>query len=85
MASSHTSSLLAVYGRNVDVAAFKRGWSTNQLASLLSISPNAVNRIRNGRNTSIDPEVLQRLTELFSCDFNALLTPQPGIDYPTNA
>jgi transcriptional regulator with XRE-family HTH domain len=85
MASLHTASLLTVYGRNVDVAAFKRGWSTNQLASLLKISPNALNRIRGGRNTSIDPEVLQRFTELFNCDFNALLMPQPGIDYPTNA
>lgn len=78
------ASLLTVYGRNIDVAAFKRGWSTPQLAGLLNISPNAVSRLRNGRNTLIDPKILQRLTELFNCDFNALLMPQPGIDYSTD-
>ncbi len=83
--SSHTASLLAIYGRNVDVNAFKRGWSTAQLATLLSVSPTAVNRIRSGRNHYLDPELLQRFTELFQVDFNALLTPQPGIDYSTDA
>lgn len=79
--SSHSASLLAIYGRNIDVAAFKRGWNTAQLATLLGISTNALNRIRAGRNRSIDPEILQRFTELFQLDFNALLMPQPGIDY----
>jgi transcriptional regulator with XRE-family HTH domain len=83
--SSHTASLLAIYGRNIDVAAFKRGWSTAQLSTLLGISTTALNRIRSGRNRSIDPELLQRFTELFHCDFNALLTPQTGIDYKTDA
>jgi transcriptional regulator with XRE-family HTH domain len=81
----HTASLLAVYGRNLDVCAFKRGWSTSQLATLLGISSNALNRIRSGKNRSIDPELLQRFSELFQCDFNALLMPQPGIDYKTDA
>lgn len=83
--SSHTASLLAIYGRNIAVNTFKRGWSTSQLATLLGVSSNAVNRITSGRNHYLDPELLQRFAELFQVDFNALLQPQPGIDYSNDA
>lgn len=73
--------LLRVFGRNIDVEAYKRGLSSPQLAQRLGISPSALNRIRFARSRYIDPAVLVTLTQVFGCDFNDLLTPQPGIDY----
>jgi DNA-binding Xre family transcriptional regulator len=82
---TRTAPLLSIYGRNVEVNAFKRGWSTAQLATRLGITPEAMRRIRTGKNRSIDPDVLSAMTDLFQCDYNALLTPQPGIDYTNDA
>lgn len=78
------ASLLRIYGRNIDVACFKRGWSPQTLASRLGISINALNRVRFGRSRYIDPGVLIGLTELFTCEFNELLSRQPGIDYSSD-
>lgn len=79
--SPKAASLLRVYGRNVDVACYKRGWTALELAKRLGISINQLNRVRFGRNRSIDPDVLIGITELFNCEFGDMLTPQPGIDY----
>lgn len=76
--------LLSIYGRNVEVQAFKRGWSGAYLSTRLGIKPHTLNRIRLGRNRSIDPEVLEALTDLFGCTYNDLLLPQPDIDYTAN-
>ena len=79
--SSNQPPLLHVYARNVEHCAFKRGWSTPRLATELGVSLNTLNRIRFGRSRYLDPEVFTALLELFGCEPNDLLLPQPGIDY----
>lgn len=73
--------LLHVYARNVQHLAFKRGWSHGRLATELGITVNTLNRIRFARSRYIDPDVFTSLVEVFSCEPNDLLLPQPGIDY----
>jgi DNA-binding Xre family transcriptional regulator len=79
--SANQPPLLHVYARNVEHCAFKRGWSTPRLATELGVSLNTLNRIRFGRSRYLDPEVFTALLELFGCEPNDLLLPQPGIDY----
>ena len=79
--SAYQPPLLHVYARNVEHCAFKRGWSTPRLATELGVSLNTLNRIRFGRSRYLDPEVFIALLELFGCEPNDLLLPQPGIDY----
>ena len=79
--SSNQPPLLHVYARNVEHCAFKRGWSTPRLATELGVTLNTLNRIRFGRSRYLDPEVFTALLELFGCEPNNLLLPQPGIDY----
>ena len=73
--------LLHVYARNVEHCAFKRGWSHAYLATRLGVTAHTLNRIRYGRGRYLDPEVLAAMFELFECEPNDLLLPQPGIDY----
>jgi transcriptional regulator with XRE-family HTH domain len=77
--------LLLVYARNVEHCAFKRGWSASRLASELGVSLNSLNRIRFVRSRYLDPEILEALLEIFGCEPNALLLPQPDIDYSSEA
>jgi transcriptional regulator with XRE-family HTH domain len=79
--SANQPPLLHVYARNVEHCAFKRGWSMAKLAHELGVSHNTLNRIRFGRSRYLDPEVFTALLELFGCEPNELLLPQPGIDY----
>lgn len=74
-------SLLAIYARNVEHWAFKRGWSSTRLAAELNVTPSALNRVRFNRGRYIDPELFTALLDLFSCEPNDLLLPQPGLDY----
>lgn len=76
--------LLKVFGRNIDVASYKKGWSPQVLASRLGISVTALNRVRFGRSRYIDPKLLVGLTEVFGCTANDLLYPQAEIDYHTH-
>lgn len=76
--------LLTVYARNVAHFAFKRGWSNSRLATELGITLNTLNRIRCVRSRYLDPEVFMALLDLFGCEPNDLLLPQPGIDYATS-
>ena len=73
--------LLCVYARNVEHCAFKRGWTPTRLAHELGVTLNTLNRIRFGRSRYLDPEVFVALLEIFGCEPNDLLNPQPGIDY----
>lgn len=73
--------LLAVYSRNVQYHAFKRGWTKARLISELGTTVNTVNRIYTGTGRYIDPEVFAALMDLFDCDPNALLLPQADLDY----
>jgi DNA-binding Xre family transcriptional regulator len=79
--SAQNPSLLHIYARNVEHCAFKRGWPAGRLASELGVTMNSLNRIRFARSRYIDPEVFSALIELFECEPNDLLMPQPGIDY----
>lgn len=79
--SAQQPPLLHVYARNVEHCAFKRGWSHAKLAHELGVTLNTLNRIRFGRSRYLDPEVFVALLELFACEPNDLLLPQPGIDY----
>lgn len=73
--------LLHVYARNVEHCAFKRGWTASRLARELGVTMNSLNRIRFARSRYLDPEVFTALIDLFGCEPNDLLMPQPGIDY----
>ena len=73
-------SLIQIYARNVDHCAFKRGWQAPKLATELGVTLNTLNRIRFARSRYLDPEVFSALLELFECEPNDLLQPQPGID-----
>jgi DNA-binding Xre family transcriptional regulator len=77
-------SLLHVYARNVEHCAFKRGWPTSRLALELGVSLNTLNRIRFSRSRYLDPDVFVALLELFGCEPNDLLLPQPDIDYSSD-
>lgn len=79
--SAQQPPLLHVYARNVEHCAFKRGWPPAKLAHELGVTLNTLNRIRFGRSRYLDPEVFIALLELFACEPNDLLLPQPGIDY----
>lgn len=76
-------SLIHVFARNIEHRACMRGWQTPRLATELGVTLNTLNRIRFGRSRFIDPEVLLGLLEIFECEPNDLLLPQPGIDYST--
>jgi DNA-binding Xre family transcriptional regulator len=80
MSTAHPS-LLHIFARNVQHYAFKRGWSSAQLAARLGITPHTMNRIRYGRGRYLDPEIMAEMFLLFQCEPNDLLLPQPGIDY----
>lgn len=74
-------SILTVYARNVEHQAFRRGWTSTQLARKLNVTPNSLNRVRFGRARYIDPELFEALLQLFRCEPNDLLLPQNGLDY----
>jgi DNA-binding Xre family transcriptional regulator len=73
--------LTRVYARNIEHIAVMRGIPTSSLATELGLTANTMNRIRFARSRYLDPEVLVALLDLFECEPNDLLLPQPGIDY----
>lgn len=75
-------SLLAIYGRNIEHQAFRRGWTAAQLARKLNVTPTSLNRVRLMRGRYIDPELLEAFLHLFKCEPNDLLLAQDGLDYP---
>lgn len=79
--ASQKPSLVTIYARNVEHCAFKRGWQAPVLANKLGVTLNTLNRIRFARSRYLDPEVFVALLEVFECEPNDLLLPQPGIDY----
>jgi DNA-binding Xre family transcriptional regulator len=79
--TTQSPALLHIYARNVELCAFKRGWSFSRVATELGITLNTLNRIRFSRSRYLDPEVFSALLEIFACEPNDLLLPQPGIDY----
>ena len=72
---------LPVYGRNIELYTFKKGWTSTRLASELGISVGTLRRVRFSRGRYLDLELMQELMRVFSCDPNDLLLPQPDIDY----
>lgn len=81
MALLSTSRLFRIYARNIELMAFKRGWSVDTLASRLGVSSHTITRIRRNRARYIDPEVLLAVLDVFGCTPNDLLLPQEGIKY----
>lgn len=75
--------LLATYARNVEILACKRGWTFARLARELSVSDDVLHRLRYYRGRYIDPDLFVSILELFNCEPNDLLLPQPGIEYPS--
>lgn len=73
--------LLRIYARNIELLAVKRGIPAHALAGELGLTANTLNRIRFARSRYLDPEVFVGLLDLFECEPNDLLLPQPGIDY----
>lgn len=83
MATKKIPPLLAVYGRNIQVAAFKRGWSMKRLAHEAGCTVATLTRVRLGHNKLIDPELFSSLLAAFDCCPDDLLLPHPDVDYNT--
>ena len=73
--------ILRVYARNVEIFMCRRNLTPTHLAHQLSASPHALANLRFHRGRWIDPELLVELLQLFECEPNDLLLPQPGVDY----
>jgi len=76
--------LLTIFARNLELQAFRKGWTSQQLIKELDITQNAYNRIRQNRSRYLDPEILESAIELFDCTPNDLLLPQPDVVYGTS-
>lgn len=81
MASKKVPSLLAIYARNIEVCAFKRGWSMRHLAEEAGCTVATLTRVRMRHNKMIDPELLASLLSVFDCRPDDLLLPHPDVDY----
>jgi DNA-binding Xre family transcriptional regulator len=79
------TNILPIYARNIELQAFKKGWSANRLALEIGTSVPTLNRVRFCRSKYIDPELFQDLLRVFKCTPNDLLLPQPDIDYTLSA
>ena len=85
MASKKDPSLLVVYGRNVEMFAFKRGWTMRQLANEVGCTVATLTRVRMRHNKMIDPDLLSSLLSVFGCTPDDLLLPHPDVDYTSVA
>ena len=72
--------ILVTYWRNMEWFAFARGWDHVRLATELGITMNTLNRLRFGRARYIDPEMFDASCEVFNCQPNDLLLPQPEVE-----
>lgn len=73
--------LLRIYARNIELLAFKRGWTQETLATRLGVSTNTLIRIRRHQAKYIDPDVLLALMDVFDCTPNDILLPEEGVNY----
>lgn len=73
--------LLEIYARNVDYLAFKRGWTKQQLADELGVSPYTMSRLRMAKGRFIDADLFQAICRVFDCFPNDLLIPYPELEY----
>jgi DNA-binding Xre family transcriptional regulator len=81
MATKKVPSLITIYARNIEIFAFKRGWSMRHLAEETGCTVATLTRVRMRHNKTIDPELLASLLNVFSCHPDDLLLPQPDVDY----
>lgn len=87
MAPKKVPPLLTIYGRNIEVAAFKRGWTMRRLAHEAGCNVATLTRVRMKHNKLIDPDLFSALLAAFDCRPDDLLLPHPDVDYntpPTN-
>lgn len=76
--------LVAIYGRNIEVHMARLGLNATQLGEKIGTSGETVSRMKkNPRGRFIDPEYHVKLARLFGCSLEDMLTPQPGVKYPT--
>jgi len=78
--------LLTIYAKNIDLLAFKRGWSMSYLADQVGVTVPTLTRVRLRHNKYIDPELFSAFLTVFECRPDDLLSAHPDIDYtgPTN-
>lgn len=81
MASKKPPHLITIYGRNIEIFAFKRGWSMRHLADEAGCTVATLTRVRMRHNKTIDPELLASLLSIFNCRPDDLLLPHPDVDY----
>lgn len=81
MASKKVPPLIAIYARNIEIFAFKRGWSMRHLADEVGCTVATLTRVRMRHNKTIDPELLSALLTAFECRPDDLLLPHPDVDY----
>lgn len=84
MPIANGTELLRVYARNLEYLAFKRGLHRRDLATRLGVSQYVISRILDGRNRSIDPELLADLLIFFNCTPNDLFLRLPDVSYPSD-
>jgi DNA-binding Xre family transcriptional regulator len=70
-----------VLGRNIELRACQLQLPHRDLATKLSVTPEALNRLRRGRNRFLDLELLQALCLTLNCTPDTLLLPQPNVVY----
>jgi DNA-binding Xre family transcriptional regulator len=73
--------LLTIYAKNIDLMAFKRGWSMAYLAELIGVTVPTLTRVRLRHNKYIDPEIFASLLRVFECRPDDLLSAHSDIDY----
>jgi len=81
MGAKRVPQILSIYGRNIEMYTFKRGWSVHRLADELNCTVATLTRIRKCHNYLIDPELLSSLLRVFNCSPNDLLLPHDDVDY----
>ena len=69
-----------IFGRVVAELRIQKGYTQEQLAEQLNLSPHTITRIETG-NTFVSSDVISQLCDLFNIAPSVLFTPKPQILY----
>ena len=74
------SDIKKIFGKVVSELRIQKGFTQEQLAERLNLSPHTITRIETG-NTFVSSDVISQLCNLFNIAPNVLFTPRPQILY----